>query len=200
MKNSLYISFFFVLGVVLSHLAWLPDWLMQTDWSKDVLMLLMLLVGISIGINPKLIDAIRRIRWSILVVPLACVAGTLLGVSILSIFLPELSIWDALAVGSGFAYYSVSSILITEAKGETLGVIALLANISRELLTILLAPLLVKYFGKLAPIVSAGATSIDTSLPAITRFSGKEFVFIAIINGLVLELCVPVLVSLFAQI
>ena len=69
-----------------------------------------------------------------------------------------------MAVGSGFAYYSLSSILITQFKEPSiglqlateLGTIALLANISREILTLLAAPLLVRWFGNLALHLSAG--------------------------------------------
>ena len=39
--------------------------------------------------------------------------------------------------GSGFGYYSLSSIFITEYKGAELGTIALLSNISREIITLL---------------------------------------------------------------
>ena len=38
----------------------------------------------------------------------------------------DVNIKEALAVGSGFGYYSLSSIIITKFHGETLGVIALI--------------------------------------------------------------------------
>ena len=38
------------------------------------------------------------------------------------------------------------------------------------------APLLAKYFGKLAPISVGGATTMDTTLPIITRYSGESFI------------------------
>ena len=71
----------------------------------------------------------------------------------------QMGVFDCLAVGSGFAYYSLSSILITELKEASLGVqmatelgtIALIANIIREIMALLGAPLFVKYFGRLAP-------------------------------------------------
>lgn len=61
---------------------------------------------------------------------------------------------DTMAINSGFAYYSLSSIFITEFRGVELGTIALLANIIREMITLLLAPLLAKVFGPLAPITA----------------------------------------------
>ena len=88
------------------------------------------------------------------------ILGTLAGSAAVSLILTHRSLTDCLAVGSGFGYYSLSSIFITEYKGAELGTIALLANISREILTLLAAPLLVRWFGNLAPI-SAGGGNYD---------------------------------------
>ena len=75
-----------------------------------------------------------------------------------------------------------------------LGVIALLANLSREIITLIFAPLFVRLFGKLAPIASGGATAMDTTLPIVARFSGKEYAIIAFFSGIVLTVLVPILV------
>lgn len=48
------------------------------------------------------------------------------------------------------------------------------------MMALLGAPLLVRYFGRLAPISAAGVNSMDVILPVITRYSGKEMVPIAI--------------------
>ncbi|MBN2521044.1 MAG: lysine exporter LysO family protein, partial [Bacteroidales bacterium] len=61
--------------------------------------------------------------------------------------------------------------------------------------TFIFTPLLVRYFGRLAPIASGGATSMDTSLPIITKFTGKEYAVISIYNGIVLSILVPVLIT-----
>lgn len=65
--------------------------------------------------------------------------------------------------GIGFGYYSLSSIFITEYKGTELGTIALLSNIVREMITLLLSPLLVKVAGPLAPIAAGGVLESRTS-------------------------------------
>ena len=81
-----------------------------------------------------------------------------------------------------------------------MGTLALTANIIREIITLLGAPLLVCWFGKLAPICAGGATTMDTTLPVITRFSGKEFVVISIFHGFIVDFSVPFLVTFFAKI
>lgn len=105
-----------------------------------------------------------------------------------------------MAVGSGMGYYSLSSIFITEYKGPELGTVALLSNIFREIMTLLCAPLLVRWFGNLAPIASGGATTMDTTLPIITRCAGQQFVVVSIFHGFVTDFSVPFLVTFFCSI
>jgi hypothetical protein len=94
----------------------------------------------------------------------------------------------------------VGTVTITEYKGPELGTIALLSNITREIITLLFAPLLVRWFGNLAPISAGGATTMDTTLPIITRYSGQSFVVVSIFHGFVVDFSVPFLVTLFCSI
>ena len=160
----------------------------------------MFLVGISLGSDRQALQALKQQNLKIMLVPLATVAGTLAGVSLVSFVLDSRSLTDCLAVGSGFGYYSLSSIFITQYKGAELGTIALMSNIMRELLTLLAAPLLVRCFGKLAPIAAGGATTADTTLPIIARYSGKEFTIISVVHGMAVDFSVPFLVTFFCTI
>ena len=191
MKGSLIILSFFAAGLLLGVYRVLPASWLDNDYSFYVLAALMFSVGFSLGHQPDTIQQFRRIHSRVLFLPLTTVVGTFLGVLILSFF-SERSVFDFLAVGSGFGYYSLSSILITEYKGIELGTIALLANILREIITLLFAPVMVKYFGKLAPIAGGGATTMDTTFPIIIRTSGKEFSVVSIYHGFVMDLSVPV--------
>lgn len=199
MRGSLIIVSFFAAGVLLARLGWLPVGIAAGDFSMYALYALMFLVGISVGSDKKAFQALRQQRVGIVLVPLATILGTLAGVALSGLLLPGRSLADCLAVGSGFGYYSLSSVLITEYRGAELGTIALTANIIREIITLLCAPLLVCWFGKLAPICSGGATTMDTTLPVITRFSGKEFVVVSIFHGFVVDFTVPFLVTFFAR-
>lgn len=106
---------------------------------------------------------------------------------------------DCLAIDSGFAYYSLSSIFITEYRGAELGTIALLANIIREMTTLLLTPLIAKRFGPLAPISSGGATTMDTTLPIITQTVGQRYVALSIYHGFVTDFTVPFVVTMWCS-
>jgi uncharacterized membrane protein YbjE (DUF340 family) len=195
MKNSLIILAFFALGVILGVTGKLPDLMIQTDFSMYALYFLMFLVGIGIGADKSSWSVIRTMKIRIFLVPLGIIVGTFAGTALVSLFLPDLKLKEVLAVGAGFGYYSLSSLFITQLSGETLGVIALLSNILREITTLLATPILVLYFGKLAGIASGGATSMDTTLPVITRYSGKEWSIISVFSGIVLTLLVPFLVT-----
>lgn len=195
MRGSLIILSFFAAGLLLGVYRVLPASWLDYDYSFYVLAALMFSVGFSLGHQPDTIQQFRRIHSRVLFLPLTTVVGTFLGVLIVSFF-SERSVIDFLAVGSGFGYYSLSSILITEYKGIELGTIALLANILREIITLLFAPAMVKYFGKLAPIAAGGATTMDTTFPIIIRTSGKEFSVVSIYHGFVMDLSVPFLVTL----
>ena len=207
MKGSLIVVGFFALGCVLGWSGRLPDVVIENDITVYVLYLLMFQVGLSIGSDKKLKDILGSIRPKLLLVPFATIAGTLVFSALVSLLLTQWSVFDCLAVGSGFAYYSLSSILITQLKEPFLGVqlatelgtIALMANIMREIMALLGAPLFVKYFGRLSPICAGGATTMDTTLPVITRYSGKDLVFISIFHGIIVDFTVPFFVSFFCS-
>lgn len=127
------------------------------------------------------------------------ILGTLSAAAAISLLFPHRSAADCMAIGAGFGYYSLSSIFITEYKGPELGTIALLSNIMREIITLLCAPLLVRWFGNLAPISAGGATTMDTTLPIITRFAGQPFVVVSVFHGFVVDFSVPFLVTFSAH-
>ena len=200
MKGSITIVAFFIAGILIARFIDIPSSVTGDELTVYALYLLMFLVGISIGSDKKALQALRQQDLKLALVPLATILGTLAGSVLISFALQGRSITDCLAVGAGFGYYSLSSIFITHYKGAELGTIALVSNIMRELIALLAAPLLVRYFGKLAPISVGGATTADTTLPIITKFSGKEFVIISIIHGITVDLSVPFLVTFFCTI
>lgn len=207
MKGSLLVVGFFFLGCLLGWFGWLPAFIRENDLSVYVLYLLMFQVGLSIGSDKQLKQILRNIRPRLLCVPLATIVGTLSFTALASLLLLRWGVFDCLAVGSGFAYYSLSSILITQLKEPSLGAqvaaelgtIALITNIIRELFALLGAPLFMRYFGRLAPICAGGATTMDTTLPIITRYCGNEWVFVSLFHGFLVDFSVPFLVTFFCS-
>ena len=139
MSGSLLILAFFGAGLGLARLGLIPRYFVEHDATLYVLWLLMGLVGLSIGSDRRLGEILRTLRPRVLLLPLATTVGTFAGVAAASLFLAY-SLADCLAVGAGFAYYSLSSIFITQYKGAELGTVALLSNILREILTLVGTP------------------------------------------------------------
>lgn len=197
MKGSLVITAFLAVGVACGLLHIIPDGFINGRTSFYVLCALMFSVGMSIGCDSATLRSFRQLNPRLALLPFVTIAGTLAGAMASSVVLPHRELSDCLAVGSGMGYYSLSSIFITEYRGAELGTVALLANIFRELAALLLAPFLARRFGKLAPISVGGATTMDTTLPVITRSVGPEYVVVSVFHGFVTDFSVPFLVTFF---
>ncbi|ACV67352.1 lysine exporter LysO family protein [Desulfohalobium retbaense] len=194
MKESGILVGVFIAGVVLGLADLLPQWILHPKMALYTLYGLLVLVGLGIGCDTGALRAIVRLNIKTALMPVAVAVGSILGAGLVALVLFGVNFREGMAVGAGFGYYSLSSVLISQIHGEQLGTVALLSNIMREVLTILLAPFLVRWWGSLAPIASGGATTMDTTLPIIHKATSKHYAMIAVINGIVLSLLVPVLV------
>lgn len=195
MKGSLIIVGFFILGIAAGLSGIVPESIIDGDLTFYALCALLLCVGIGIGSDRNIVTKFKSLDVRMALLPLGTALGTFAGSLVVSFILSGRSPLDCLAVGSGFGYYSLSSIFITEYKGAELGTIALLANIIREMVTLLLSPVLAKAFGPLAPISSGGVTSMDTTLPIIIASSGEQYSAVSIFHGFILDLSIPFLVT-----
>ena len=175
LKGSLVIVAFFVAGCVAGLFALVPFDVAGARVSTYVLYALMFCVGVTLGHDETLAGRVRRLDPR----------------------LALLAVTDTLAVGSGFGYYSLSSIFIADFRGAELGTVALLCNVMREIFTLLAAPLVARWCGPLAAVSIGGATTFDTTLPVITQAAGKPYAVVSIFHGCTLDFSVPFLVTFF---
>lgn len=194
MKGSLIVVGFFVIGLLGGIEKMVPSWLLDGDVSFVALCGLLLFVGLGIGLNPEMKKEVRSLSPRMALLPVVTIIGSWLGALLIWTVLHR-TLSDSMAINSGFAYYSLSSIFITEYRGAELGTIALLANIIREMLTLLGAPLMARWFGPLAPISVGGATTMDTTLPILSQTLGQRYIALSIYHGFVVDFTVPFLVS-----
>ena len=207
MKGSIVIVAFFFIGCLAGYSGLLPETITDGHFAEYVLFLLMFVVGTTIGSDSKLPQILRQVRPAMLLVPAATIIGTLAFSMLASVIFSQWSIGEVLAVGSGFGYYSLSSILIAQIKEPSIGIqaatqlstIALLANIIREMIALFGTPTLARLGGRLVPISVAGINSMDVCLPVIVRntYKGEELIPLAILHGITLEVSVPLLISAF---
>ncbi len=197
MKASLILMGFFMAGVSagISHIL-PPRAIEEMEVEKYILFLLLFLVGIGIGSDTETIRSMLKMNLSGLLIPIMVAIGSIAGAGMGSLLVKIPTLRESMAIGAGFGYYSLSSILIGEIKGGKIGAIALLANIFREVFTIVFAPLLCSLVGKIAPIASGGATTMDTTLPVIHRCVGTRFSILSVLNGIVLTLLVPIIIPI----
>ena len=198
MKGSLIIVAFFAAGILCARADVLPQWVSSSTVSMTALCALLLCVGMGIGSNPDMKSEFRSLNPRVALLPLATILGSWAGAAIAFLVLQR-TITDCLAISSGFAYYSLSSIFLTEYRGIELGTIALVANLVREAITLLGTPLLARLFGPLAPISAGGATTMDTTLPIITHTCGQRFTILAIFHGFIVDFSVPFLVTFWCM-
>lgn len=198
MKGSLIIVAFFAAGILCGRADVLPQWVSSSTVSMTALCALLLCVGMGIGSNPDMKSEFRSLNLRVALLPLATILGSWAGAAIAFLVLQR-TLTDCLAISSGFAYYSLSSIFLTEYRGIELGTIALVANLVREAITLLGTPLLARLFGPLAPISAGGATTMDTTLPIITHTCGQRFTILAIFHGFIVDFSVPFLVTFWCM-
>lgn len=166
-----------------------------TDASEYTLIFLLFLIGIQLRNNGMTLRQIvlnrRGMIVAVLVVASSLVAGAI------NAFILDLPIRTGLAMASGFGWYSLSGILMTESYGPVIGSATFFNDLARELVAIMLIPGLVRR-SRSAALGLCGATSMDFTLPVLQRSGGLEMVPAAIVHGFVLSLLVPLLMAFFA--
>ncbi len=153
-------------------------------------------VGIDIGASREILKDLRLMGWKLLVIPILIALGSLVG-SVISGLAFGFAAGESAAVGAGFGWYSLSGVLISKLHSAELGSLAFLSNVFRELLTVMILPLVVRYFGSLAAVAPGGATTMDVTLPLVKESGGEAVVIPAFVSGAVLSTLVPILVPLF---
>ena len=167
----------FIIGCVAGSVFEL-DWDLHDASGYYILYALMLQVGISVGSSDNLKEMIKNFHPKMLLLPLGTVTGTLLfsAMASLLLFRYHWSATDCMAVGSGMGYYSVSSIIITQLKMESLGAqlatelgtIALLANICREISAFGVCAASGSLLWSTAQLSRLpGVTSVDVAMPGL---------------------------------
>ncbi len=180
-------------GVLLGYflLSQLP---MVDEVATWALMLLLFLIGLQLR-NAGLSLRKLLLNRQGLGIALALVFSSLLaGVALI----PWLDVpWhQALALASGFGWYSLSGIVIGDALGPAWGGVAFLNDVLREIIALALIPLVIGARPAMA-IGYGGATAMDFTLPVIRSSGGLACVPVAIASGFLLSFLSPILMGVF---
>ncbi|WP_312153235.1 lysine exporter LysO family protein [Lelliottia nimipressuralis] len=179
----------FLLG--LTGLAFLKH---ATEASEYTLIFLLFLIGIQLRNNGMTLKQIVLNRRG-MIIAVVVVGSSLIG-GVINAFILDLPLKTGLAMASGFGWYSLSGILMTESFGPVIGSASFFNDLGRELIAIMLIPGLVRKSRSTA-VGLCGATSMDFTLSVLQRSGGLELVPAAIVHGFILSLLVPILMALF---
>jgi len=175
-----------------SLFSWFDD--AYTNW---LLYILLFLVGAQMMQSSRNMLAVMKNPISIML-PLLTVSGTMIGGSLTMLLYP-LRMGEALAMASGFGWYSLSGVMIADLGSPVLGSAAFLSNLFRESIAFITIPLFASYNQKHAAISIAGATSMDVTLPIVEHSCGADFAPLSLAHGIVLTIFVPFLVPVLFQ-
>lgn len=164
--------------------------------SEYALYILMFSVGMSIGTNKEIFSKLRSFGLSVLLIPAAITAASVLS-GFLCAPITGLPLRDSVCITSGLGWYSLTGVMLTDLSGATVGTVAFLSNLMREMLSFFSIPLIAKHLNYYCAIAPAGATSEDTTLPMMIKYTSEEITVISVVNGVVCSAAVPVLVNFF---
>ena len=195
-RGSLTQVFCVVIGMVIGYL--LPmDYLPPENTMTILLMILILLVGIGLkgsGITLKEVLLNKRGVEMSIIFTLAVLVGGLL----FALLFSEVSWTQGLALASGFGWYSLSAIVMTDAYGAIWGSVALFNDLIREFFALIFIPVFMRKYPS-AAVGLGGATSLDFTLPIIQQSGGLKVVPLAISFGFIINIVSPVLMVLFSS-
>lgn len=184
-----------VIGFFVGLTQW-PIFHYASHASQGALIFLLWLVGLQLrnsGMSPKQILINRRGTTVAIVMGVSALAGGVLAAYILG--LPTKM---GLAIASGYGWYSLSGIVLTDAFGPVIGSTAFFNDLMRELAAIMLIPIIVNKYRNTA-LGICGSTSMDFTLPVLQRSGGVAIIPAAIVHGFVLSLITPILMAFFTS-
>ena len=162
---------------------------------KIGLCILMVFVGLDLGLEGTVLTMMKEAGLRILVFPLACIVGTLLGAALCGLLF-QLSLPESLAIGAGFGWYSLAPGIIMEAGYLTASAISFLHNVMREIFSILLLPLIAEKIGYIEAACIPGAPAMDVCLPIVNRATHGKAVTYGFVTGVAMSFLVPIMVPI----
>lgn len=184
-------------GILFGFTLLPPEWMPMMDQVSTLLLgLLIFSVGIDIGGNKGALNNIREKGKMLGGLTGAVIVGSAVGGLIAGLFFHHTSN-TSLAIAAGYGWYSLSGILLKNLASAEIGAIAFLSNVFREMLAFILIPILAVRVNHLTSVAPPGATSMDTTLPIISRSTSPDIAMVAFLNGLILSTLVPILVPFF---
>ena len=170
------------------------------DWvdtaSEWILFVLLFFIGIQLRNSGLTLRQILLNKHG-MVIAITIITTSMLG-GVIAAYILDIPLFKALAMSSGFGWYSLAGILMGDAFGPVYGGASFMLELLRELVALVLIPVLIRSY-PCTSIGYAGATAMDFTLPVIQTTGGVRCVPIAIVSGFILSLLVPILMLFFVS-
>jgi uncharacterized membrane protein YbjE (DUF340 family) len=172
----------------------LPSTTNLDNYFQVLLPILIFSVGCSMGeFNIK--ENLTK-SWKFVFFPIISLVGSIIGAYLCSqIFNVDTTL--SVLSGGAMGFYSLPAVMVSSQVGAIAGTIVLVVNMLREGIAIIFAPVLKELFGRYSIIAVGGATTMDVSLSIVKETLGNNYVTLSIINGLILTIIVPFIMSVF---
>lgn len=185
-----------VLGFVLGKLLPITD-LPIDGIIKGSLILLILLVGFQLSHSGMTLRQVLVNKRGVQACVIFCLSVAVGGL-VYALIMPDVTFTQGLALSSGYGWYSLSGIIMTDAYGAVWGSVALLNDLLREFTALLFIPMLIGKYPTTA-VGLGGVTTMDFTLPVIQSSGGNEVVPLAMSFGFLVNIISPVLMVVFSS-
>lgn len=185
-----------VLGFVLGKLLPITD-LPIDGIIKGLLILLILLVGFQLSHSGMTLRQVLVNKRGVQACVIFCLSVAVGGL-VYALIMPDVTFTQGLALSSGYGWYSLSGIIMTDAYGAVWGSVALLNDLLREFTALLFIPTLIGKYPTTA-VGLGGVTTMDFTLPIIQSSGGNEAVPLAMSFGFLVNIISPVLMVVFSS-
>lgn len=157
--------------------------------------LLLGIIGFTMGLTGEIVEHLKHVGPSVIIIPLMAIAGSLAGGALYGA-VSSLTVREGIAVSAGFGWYTLAPGLITEAGHTVAGAVSFMHNVIREVLGIIGIPLFARYFGYLECTAVPGVAAMDVCMPIVEKSTRQETVVYSFMTGLFMCLAVPIAVPL----
>ncbi len=152
-------------------------------------------VGYGLGREGEILKKFKAIGFRVFALPIAIISGTAVMGLAYGVYGP-LSIKESMAVFMGMGWYGMAPAIIMNTGHVTAAAISFLHNILREVMSMLLIPIVASKIGYFEAASLPAATGMDCCLPAVKRYTNNETAIMSLISGIICSIAVPVLVPL----
>lgn len=186
-----------VAGYLSGFLGFPPFKLFVSDYVFNFsIILLLFLMGLAFGLDEEATAKLRKIGAGVLIIPASAALGTLTGGFVGGIIL-NVNVFASMGVCAGYGWYTLAGPLAGQLFGMEWGALGFAVNLLRELITVIATPIARK-MGRDVPIAMGGATTMDTTLPIIVNYCGRETLIPAFTSGFILTIAAPLTITIIA--